>query len=183
MFPVPFCARILCLAQPPALARLGEKKQFRWTRRAILMSNYGRRTRQCYLGVWAMRHVLFLLGLVFLVTCASYAQSSAANPLLLAAPFTISSTGDVSAVSTSASSTGLSLSPASVALDSGDSLAANPFSGASVSSVSSPNAAPDPQYVQGVFVNYNWQAYLGYTYTHFSAQGGFSPNKKGSNLG
>jgi len=150
------------------------------------MSNYGRRTRQCYLGVWAMRHVLFLFGLVLLVTGASYAQSSSANPLLLAAPFTISSTsstGDVSAVSASASSTALSLSPASVAPSSGDSLAANPFSSASVSSGSAPSAAPDPQYVQGVFFNYNWRAYLGYTYTHFSAQGGISRNQNGFNLG
>src|SRR5580704_4356559 len=130
--------------EPPSLVRSPEKKQFRWTHRAILMSNYGCSTRQCYLGVWAMRHVLFLFGLVFLVTCASYAQSSAANPLLLAAPFTISSTGDVSAVSTSASSTALSLSPASVAPSPGDSLTANPFSSASVSSGSAPSAAPDP---------------------------------------
>src|SRR6201993_4760899 len=136
------CENLVC-GRAPSLARSPEKKHFRWTHRAVLMSNYGRRTRQCYLGVWAMRHVLFLLGLVFLVTCASYAQSSAANPLLLAAPFTISSTGDVSAVSTSASSTALSLSPASVAPSPGDSLT-NPFSSASVSSGSAPSAAPDP---------------------------------------
>src|SRR5580704_10922418 len=126
--------------EPPSLVRSPEKKQFRWTHRAILMSNYGCSTRQCYLGVWAMRHVLFLLGLVFLVTCASYAQSSAANPLLLAAPFTISSTGDVSAVSTSASPTVQSLSLVSVAPGSADSFAANPFSSAPASSASAPNA-------------------------------------------
>ena len=128
-----------------------------------------------------MRHVLFLLGLVFLVTCASYAQSSAVNPLLLAAPFTISSTGVVSASPTPASSTALSPSPASVALSPGDSLAANPFSSAPASGA--PNAAPDPQYVQGVFVNYDWEAYLGYTFTHFSAQGGISRNQNGFDWG
>src|SRR5579864_1140417 len=142
------------------------------------MSNYGCRTRQCYLGVWAMRHVLFLLGLVLFVTGSSYAQSSPANPLLLAAPFTISSTGDVSAVSASPSLTALSLSPASDASSSGESFAANPFS-----SATTPAPAPDPQYVQGVFVNYNWQAYIGYTFTHFSAQGGISRNQNGFNWG
>jgi hypothetical protein len=135
-----------------------------------------------------MRHVLFLLGLVFIVTGASYAQSSAANPLLLAAPFTISSAGDVSAVPTLPSATALSLSPASVASSPGDSFAANsfaanPFSNGPISSAPAPTAEPDPQYVQGVFVNYNWQAYLGYTYTHFSAQGGISRNQNGFNWG
>ena len=112
------------------------------------------------------------------VTGASYAQSSAANPLLLAAPFTISSTGDVSAVSASPSSTALSLSPAANASGSGESFAANPFS-----SSPAPAPVPDPQYVQGVFVNYNWQAYIGYTFTHFSAQGGISRNQNGFNWG
>ena len=142
------------------------------------MSNYGCRTRQRYLGVWAMRHVLFLLGLVLFVTSASYSQSSAANPLLLAAPFTISSTGDVSSVSTSPFSTALSLSPALAASSTGESFAANPFSNAPA-----PTPAPDPQYVQGVFVNYNWRAYIGYTFTHFSAQGGISRNQNGFNWG
>ncbi len=183
IYPVSCGEKILYPATPGSLAVRQKKKQFRWTHRAVLMSNYGCRTRQCYLGVWAMRHVLFLLGLVFLFTCASYAQSSAANPLLLAAPFTISSTGDVSAVSASPSSATLSLSPASVAPSPGDSFAANPFSTAPVSSASAPNAAPDPQYVQGVFVNYNWRAYIGYTFTHFSAQGGISRNQNGFNWG
>jgi hypothetical protein len=124
-----------------------------------------------------MRHVLFLLGLVLFVTGDSSAQSSSANPLLLAAPFTISSTGAVSAVSASSPSTALSLWPASVASSSGDSTD-NPFS-----SAPAPNPAPDPQYVQGVFVNYNWQAYVGYTYTHFSAKGGISRNQNGFNWG
>jgi hypothetical protein len=127
-----------------------------------------------YLGVWAMRHVLFLFGLVLFVTGASSAQSSAANPLLLAAPFTISSTGVVSTVSTLSPATALSLSPASAA---SNSAIDNPFSTAPA-----PNPAPDPQYVQGVFVNYYWQAYVGYTYTHFSARAGISRNQNGFNV-
>jgi len=124
-----------------------------------------------------MRHVLYLLGLVLFVTGTSRAQSAAANPLLLAAPFTISSTGAISLVSTSSPSTSLSLWPASVGP--GDTID-NPFSSAPAPN---PAPAPDPQYVQGVFVNYNWQAYLGYTYDHFSAKGGISRNQNGFNWG
>src|SRR4029077_14629249 len=129
------------------------------------------------LGVWAMRHVLCLLGLVLFVTGASSAQSSSTNPLLLAAPFSLSSSGAVSAAFTSPSSTPYSLSSTAFATSPGEPVA-NPFS-----SVPATNASPDPQYVQGVFVNYNWQAYLGYTYTHFGAQHGISRNLNGFNLG
>src|ERR1700736_211249 len=83
------------------------------------------------LGVWAMRHVLCLLGLVLFVTGASSAQSSSTNPLLLATPFSLSSSGAVSAAATSPS---LATSP-------GEPIA-NPFSGAPAT-----NASPDPQYV------------------------------------
>ncbi|MGH9746768.1 MAG: hypothetical protein ACRD59_11740 [Candidatus Acidiferrales bacterium] len=41
--------------------------------------------------------------------------------------------------------------------------------------------SPDPQYVQGVFVNYNWQVYLGYTFDHFSGPQGISRNQNGFN--
>jgi len=133
-------------------------------------------------GVWAMRHVLFLFGLVLFVTGASYAQSSTANPLLLAVPFTISSTGDGAAVPVSPSSIAISPSLVPVATSSGDSVAADPFSNVSLSHAPSSAAEPDPQYVQGVFVNYYWQAYFGYTYTHFSAKGGISRNQNGFNL-
>ena len=71
-----------------------------------------------------------------------------------------------------------SLSPAANASGSGESFAPNPFS-----SSPAPAPVPDPQYVQGVFVNYNWQAYIGYTFTHFSAQGGISRNQNGFNWG
>jgi hypothetical protein len=128
------------------------------------------------LGVWAMRHLLFLLGLVLFVTGASSAQSSSTNPLLLAAPFSLSSSGAVSAAAASPSSTSYSPSLASLATSPSETVA-NPFSSAPAT-----NASPDPQYVQGVFVNYNWQAYVGYTYTHFGAQHGISRNLNGFNL-
>jgi hypothetical protein len=127
-------------------------------------------------GKWAMRHLLLVLGVVFLVTGSVSAQSSPANPLLLAAPFSMSSTGAVSAASTSApSSTAYSLSPL---LTSPDSVApvASPFA-----SAPAVNLSADPQYVQGVFVNYNWQAYVGYTFFHFSGPHGISRNQNGFN--
>src|ERR1700751_489560 len=79
------------------------------------------------LGVWAMRHVLCLLGLVLFVTGASSAQSSSTNPLLLAAPFSLSSSGAVSAAFTSPSFTTYSLSPTAFATSPGEPVA-NPFS-------------------------------------------------------
>src|SRR6201987_5178574 len=79
------------------------------------------------LGVWAKRLVLFLVGLVLCVTGASSAQTSSTNPLLLAAPFSLSSSGAVSAAATSPSSTSYSPSLASLATSPGEPIA-NPFS-------------------------------------------------------
>ena len=142
------------------------------------MSNYGSRTEAVVIwGSWAMRHVLFLLGLVLLVSGSSSAQSSSANPMLLAAPFSMSSTGSVSVASAPAFSTTHALSP-SVAFDAEAAPAANPFSSAPASA-----ASPDPQYVQGVFVNYAWQAYVGYTFFHFGDGHGISRNQNGVNWG
>ncbi len=124
-----------------------------------------------------MRHFLIVLGVVFFVTGSANAQSSPANPLLLAAPFTMSSTGAVSAASNPAPLSTAS-SPLALAASSTDSAApvASPFSTAP-----SANFSADPQYVQGVFVNYNWQAYLGYTFFHFDGPHGISRNMNGFN--
>jgi hypothetical protein len=127
-----------------------------------------------------MRHILLLLGMVFFVTGISSAQSSPANPLLLAAPFSMSATGAVYAASPASTSSSpsapLSFAPAS---DSSApvALAPNPFSTAAAAT-----PAADPQYVQGVFTNYNWQAYVGYTYFHFSGQHGNDRNMNGFNF-
>src|SRR5262249_16855100 len=126
-----------------------------------------------------MRHVLFLLGLVlFLIVGTASAQSSSTNSMLLAAPFSLSSTGAVSIAPTPAISTAYTLSSSDSAPDSGAVSAKNPFSTAST-----PAPAPDPQYVQGVFVNYEWQAYIGYTFLHFGDGHGISRNMNGLNWG
>lgn len=128
-------------------------------------------------GKWAMRQLLFGLGVVFFVTGSLNAQTSPANPLLLAAPFSMSSTGTVAATSTSSpSSTAYSLLPAFATSAALAAPATSPFTSAPAA-----NLSADPQYVQGVFVNYNWQAYLGYTFFHFSGPHGISRNMNGFN--
>jgi hypothetical protein len=125
-----------------------------------------------------MRHILFLLGVVFLASGSLNAQSGPTNPLLLAAPFSVSSTGAVSADSAAAvpsSSTSFSLSPVANSSEP-VALTANPFSTAPVA-----NPTADPQYVQGVFTNYNWQGYLGYSFFHFNASHGISRSMNGFN--
>jgi len=114
-----------------------------------------------------MRHVLVLFGLVFCLTCIASAQTVQANPLLLAAPFTLSPSGVVSASSMSSVS--------------GDSLNSASPPGGTLSSTPALNSSPEPQYVQGVFVTYSWQAYLGYDFFHFSAKHGISRNMNGFN--
>jgi hypothetical protein len=125
-----------------------------------------------------MRQILFLLGVVFLASGSLNAQTSPANPLLLAAPFSLSSAGAVSADSAatvSSSSTPFSVS--SVANTSEPvALTANPFS-----TTSAAIPAADPQYVQGVFTNYNWQGYLGYSFFHFNGPHGISRSMNGFN--
>src|SRR5271165_5476715 len=105
-----------------------------------------------------MRHILFLLGVVFLALGSLNAQSSPTNPLLLAAPFSMSSTGAVSADSAAAVPSSSTSFSGSTAANSSEpvALTANPFSTATAAT---PTA--DPQHVQGVFTNYNWQGYLG----------------------
>ena len=128
-----------------------------------------------------MRHVLYLLGVVLFITGSSSAQTNSTNPLLLAAPFSMAASGAVSAASTPSSSfsTADSLSPAPVSTSSAT-LAPNPFSTATMAT---PNPTPDPQYVQGVFTNYSWQAYFGYAFFHFSGPHGISRNMNGFNYG
>lgn len=99
-----------------------------------------------------MRHTLSLFGTVFLLTAAASAQSNSPQPLLLTLPSTALSTAPAPAPVTTA------IAPFSIA----------PGTPASAAKNSSVSLAADPQQgVQGVFTNYNWQAYLGYTYFLF----------------
>src|ERR1700675_25894 len=99
-----------------------------------------------------MRRLFFILGMVLILTSAvgaqaTVAQESAApeNPAfarLLTTPyFTLAPVSGVTAPAPTMP-LGLALAPAAPAAD-------------------------PPQNVQGVFVNYNWQAYFGYTFFRF----------------
>jgi hypothetical protein len=44
------------------------------------------------------------------------------------------------------------------------------------------NPAPEPQQVQGVFVQYDWAAYFGYTFFKFYEVPGLTPNSNGFNF-
>jgi hypothetical protein len=44
-----------------------------------------------------------------------------------------------------------------------------------------PSAAPEPQEVQGVFENYAWQAYVGYTFVRFYELPNVAENQNGAN--
>jgi hypothetical protein len=126
-------------------------------------------------GNWAMRHVLIVLGVVLFVTGSSSAQSNPENPLLLAAPFSINST-DAGSLSSTSSSPSLAYSPPKETAAPVVALAANPFPSAPALATSA-----EPQYVQGVFVNYSWQVYAGYTFDHFDGPHGISRNQNGFN--
>jgi len=120
-----------------------------------------------------MRHVVFILAMVMVCTSAALAQenvapegSAAENPAyarLMATPYFSLAPSSGAAVTTPVpAAPALGLTPA--ALSPGASPASpSLFSPGANASPSSP--APDPQGVQGVFVNYNWQAYFGYTFT------------------
>lgn len=124
-----------------------------------------------------MRHVLALLGMVFISVSGAFAQEHPANARLLTTSYF-----------TLASPTEEMASPAPLALAPGI-LAPAPaasIANASVPLASSegavPGAAPaDPQGVQSVFVNYNWQAYFGYTFFRFYEVPGRQVNTNGFN--
>ena len=128
-----------------------------------------------------MRQALCLLGLLFL-TGTAQAQINSTNPLLVAVPYSMSSSGVVTPAPTSAPMAVTSAALVSTGLVS-TTPSNTPFLPASANSSTSEATPADPQYVQGVFVNYAWQAYVGYTYFHFDAAHGISRSQNGFNFG
>jgi hypothetical protein len=110
-----------------------------------------------------MRNIFFLLGIVLLLTASASAQSNSTQPLLLTTP-----TLSLSSSLAPAPATPFSIAPGTSAIASNNSSA-----GA---------AAQSPQGVQGVFVNYNWQAYLGYTFFRFYEVPNIQENQNGFNF-
>jgi hypothetical protein len=119
-----------------------------------------------------MRHAAFLLGAVFLFAVSSGAQGNPANSLLFASP------------DPEPAFAGSSLDAPVVTLASSVPPAINAASTPSVlgSAWSSEPAAQRPS-VYGVFQNYDWQAYLGYSFFRFYALPHHSENINGINLG
>lgn len=108
-----------------------------------------------------MRRILFLLGMVFVVTSGAVAQTNFASPLLLTS-------------STAAPAVG----GPSVNLP--NPLLPTPGSISSTGLV--PSANPDPQVgVQAIYETYAWQAYIGYTFFRFYEVPHVTPNVNGLN--
>jgi hypothetical protein len=119
-----------------------------------------------------MKQSAFLLGVLLFLTGTAGAQSNSDNP-----------TADSSAWSAAGAATAsqdTSVQPLFA-------LAAEPSNSAPNTPSSEAAPAPaqistQPGQVQGVFPEYNWQAYLGYTFVHFNEGSGFNPNLNGFNM-
>jgi len=110
-----------------------------------------------------MRRFIFILGIVFVLASTVAAQQDPAqeNPAfarLLATPYFTLAPASGLAAPAPAAPLGTGFSPAAAA--------STPFVSVANASPAAPSADP-PQMVQGVFVNYNWQAYFGYTFFRF----------------
>src|SRR5271163_3389262 len=134
-----------------------------------------------------MRQILALIGILTVVTLSAAAQSTPRNSLLTALPFSspFSSAPSAEGPASPIASSSASLAPATTLLSAGETAES---SEASLSSVaSSPNLtldpAAEPQYVQGVYKQYSWQAYVGYTFFRFyeSSHPTVRENQNGAN--
>src|ERR1700677_3757482 len=122
-------------------------------------------------GDLAMRQSAFLLGILLFLAGTAGAQSNSDN--------TTANPSDAAATNVAAASQDKSVQPLFA-------FAAEP-SNSSPSSLASGTAPAPAQIstagqVQGVFPEYNWQAYLGYTFLHFNEGSGFNPNLNGFNM-
>lgn len=116
-----------------------------------------------------MRHILALFGILLLLTLSASAQTTPRNSMLSALPF----------ASPFSSPSGTPPSPGALPSESlvsgASSLSSVDVAATGEASISSaatgPNLtldpSPEPQYVQGVYQQYSWQAYVGYTFFRF----------------
>jgi len=140
-----------------------------------------------------MRHVVVILGLALSRASAVGAQENLAqgipaqenaaqeNPAyarLLTTPYF--SLSPASGAATAAAPLGFAPATLSPAAITPDPFASTSLAPAPSASPASP-AAASPQGVQGVFVNYNWQAYLGYTFVRFYEVPGVQQDTNGFN--
>ena len=134
-----------------------------------------------------MKQVLFVLGVV-LIFAGSFAGSAAAQTNSGFSSLSLSNATPVVDVATTSIVTTNSIAPLPFATAL-DNTATTPFATAapwmstmSTTTLSQPAAAPQ-QDVQGVFQNFQWQAYLGYTYVRFWETPSVQVNTNGLNFG
>jgi hypothetical protein len=124
-----------------------------------------------------MRQAFAILGMVFISVSSATAQEHPANARLLTTSYFTLAPGADSAIGT----TPLSIAPGTLASEPGSSVAPALESFASAANAAPAASPADPQYVQGVYVNYNWQAYIGYTFLRFYEVPGLQQSTNGFN--
>jgi hypothetical protein len=105
-----------------------------------------------------MRYALFLFGIVCMVASGAGAQANFSSYALASSPLS----GTIAAPAPNAQNIFM---PA---------IFADP-------ALLPPSPAPEPQGIQGVFENYSWQAYAGYTFLRFYEVPGAAENQNGFN--
>jgi hypothetical protein len=119
-----------------------------------------------------MRYSTILYAAILLLASGAKAQVSTANSFALASP-------GAEAEATAAPNTPLTLtSPTLFALAPVTPAPSPVFPMAAPAAI----PAPDPQGVQGVFENYSWEAYVGYTFLRFYEVPGVQENQNGFNF-
>jgi len=122
-----------------------------------------------------MKQATFFLGLALLFAGSASAQSNSAGSAALLLSDAVAS-----------QPVPLPIAPLNLALSSEVPIAppAAPFDHALALPVApAPSEPAEPQMVQGVFQNYDWQAYVGYTYVRFYEVPGIQLNANGVNFG
>ncbi len=123
-----------------------------------------------------MKQVVFLVGVVLLFASAASAQVSS-NSTSMSATSAVSAESDASTSAPLLFASGLGGSaPTRITT-------AEPWSIGPTSLALTEPAAADPQVVQSVFQNFNWQAYAGYTFVRFYQTPGVTLSTNGLNFG
>lgn len=122
-----------------------------------------------------MKQATFFLGLALLFVGSAAAQSNSAGSASLALADAAASQPVPSPIA-----------PLNLALPAGVSAApseAPSHLDLALPAAPAPSEPAEPQMVQGVFQNYDWQAYVGYTYVRFYEVPGIQLNANGVNFG
>jgi len=125
-----------------------------------------------------MRYSAFLCAAILLLASGAKAQVSAANSVALASPGAGLEAVTAPEVITAPGDPLTLTSPMLFAPSAPMSTPAPAFATGAPAAI----PAPEPQGVQGVFENYSWEAYAGYTFLRFYEVPGVAENQNGFNL-